>query len=273
MSTTETDRSNPRIETGSFIIAKGNDGYRVRSPLMPTQQYIVTGVPQDPQCTCADFLHPERPPEWQCPHILAVLDHLNNPQPSPEPSPEPHNGGSIPEPPPANEKKQSNGHGKGAAMLLKRSISPNGRIDSLSLEFSCPLGSMTDAEIQEQVGRMLVIQSTIVDRFLGAKPARAKNNGNGHVPPEAVSARIIGVSSIKGRYGPKRVLNVQVNDKVLNLFGSAEDLAEAMRTAGFNGEPNRLTDGMKFDLPCRVVTKPNGNYVNIERVYPADVRG
>src|SRR5579862_7657358 len=40
----------------TFIIVKGDAGYRVCSSLTPDRQYVVTGIPEDPQCTCEEFM-------------------------------------------------------------------------------------------------------------------------------------------------------------------------------------------------------------------------
>jgi hypothetical protein len=62
-------------------------------------------------------------------------------------------------------------------MLLKRSVSPDGRIDSLSIEFTAEVGGATPTEVSARAARLLALQSAIVKGFLdGAK------NGNGTQP-------------------------------------------------------------------------------------------
>lgn len=280
MKTTETDRSSGRTDT--FIIAKSDDGYRVCSPLTPATQYVVTGIPNDPQCTCADYAHPDRPPDWLCEHILAVLSKVNagheaNGNGSPVPATD--RGSSEP---PSGTGKNGNGKtpggrsSKGVLMLLKRSVSPDGRIDSLSVEFTCPIGSVTTGGIKELARVIVSLQGEIAADFLktngkngngnGSRP----HNGNGSTPANAVPGQLLGVASMPSRWGQRLFLNVLVNGQVLKFFGSQKELAQAVKSAGYPSVADCLADGYTMNLPCRVVTKPNGRYVNVERIYPAE---
>ena len=57
-------------------------------------------------------------------------------------------------------------------MVIKRSVSPDGRIDSLSVEFSCPVGDTSRAEIQRKAEEIIKLQAQIAETFRTA-------NGNG----------------------------------------------------------------------------------------------
>jgi hypothetical protein len=292
MKRTETNQGTNRLETKDvLIIAKGEDGYRVCSPLTPARQYIVSGIPSNPQCTCADFIHPDRPPDWQCEHILAVLNEVNGTNRAKiEGSPTPAGGDGSNEPPSHNG---TNGNGKsprdrkstGVVMLLKRSVSPDGRIDSLSVEFTCPIGTVTTGGIKELAQAILALQSEITAGFLRQNrnsQGRANGNGNGHtngnggkpqngdvnVPNNAVPGQLLAVASMNSRRGRLLFLNVMVNGQVLKMFGSEKQLAEAVSNAGYSNVAAYLVDGYTLNLPCRVITKPNGKYINVERVYP-----
>jgi hypothetical protein len=286
MSATQTERSNDRLEN-TFVIAKSEHGYRVCSPLTPAKQYVVSGLPENPQCTCADFMNPDAPPDWQCPHILAVLEQVNGADRSKTASPPvPADHGSS-EPPAStgkNGKKSPGGrNGKGAVMLLKRSVSPDGRIDSLSVEFTLPVGQVTSEEIKAQAGRFLSLQSQIASAFLKTTaPRNSRINGKGNgssnrngdtVPQNAVPGQLLAVASMNTRRGPKLTINVMVNGQVLKFFGSKKELAEAVTDAGFASVADHLSDGMTLNLPCRVVTVQNGKYTNVDRVYPAQAGG
>ncbi len=61
-----------RAERETLVIAKTDDGFRVHSPNAPGNVYRVTGIPDEPRCTCPDFEHHAKDPEWRCKHILAV---------------------------------------------------------------------------------------------------------------------------------------------------------------------------------------------------------
>jgi SWIM zinc finger len=263
-----------------FIVAKSDEGFRVCSALDPARQYTVTGIPDDPQCTCPDFTHPDRPPDWLCKHIQAVLEQGN------ETSPNRVNGATAPtasrgsDGPPARTTKRAAGNGKngangnGAVMLLKRSVSPDGRIDSLSVEFSCPVGAVTAADIKAQATTILALQGEIAQGFLktngnGKNGATARNGNNDAA--NAVSAQLLAVGSMNSRWGRRLFINVLVNGKVLKFFGSEKQLAGALADAGYPDVGNVLADGMTLNLSCRVVTKPSpdGKYTNVERVLPA----
>jgi len=294
MKIAETSQPTNRLEEKkTFIIAKGEAGYRVCSPLTPAKQYIVTGIPHDPQCTCEEFMHPDAPPGWVCEHIQAVLKeapHLEA-EVSGATSPAPAGNGSSVEPPSHNG-KNGNGkqprNGKGITMLLKRSVSPDGRIDALSIEFSCPIGSAAPtAGIQGLASVILALQSDIAAHFLktngngghttaagsphgknGDKPHGSNGNGNGDVPADAVPGTLLGVASMPTKRGVGQYLSIMVGDKVLKLFGTEKQLSATIAAAGYPPLRDRLADGLMLSLPCRVVTKQSGRFTNIDRVYP-----
>jgi hypothetical protein len=256
----------------TFVIAKTDDGFRVCSPLSPAKQYVVTGIPDDPQCTCPDFTHPDRPPEWQCKHIQAVLNELNGAtQPKVNVVPLASGNRGSDAPPTRTERKAPGGrNGNGAVMLLKRSVSPDRRIDSLSVEFSCPVGKVTAEELKQSAAGILALQGEIAAGFL-------KTNGNGKAlasrngETNAVPGQLLAVASMNGKWGRRLFLNVLVNGQVLKFFGNEKQLAEAVTAAGFASVADHLVDGYTLNLPCRVVTRPSqdGKYLNIERVLPA----
>lgn len=288
MKRTEPEQSNNRLETeNTFVIAKGEAGYRVCSPLTPAKQYVVSGIPNDPQCTCEEFMHPDCPPGWVCGHIQAVLKEIPHleAEPTSPISPAPAGDqGSIE--PPSHNGKNGNGkiprgrNAKGVVMLLKRSVSPDGRIDSLSVEFSCPVASATTGGIKELAQVILALQGEITAGFLktsgntkphgknGSEPHSNNGNGNSDVPSDAIPGLLLGVASMNTRRGPWLFLSVLVNERVLKLFGSQKQLAEAVKNAGYANVADRIVDGYTLNLPCRVVTKQNGKYLNVERVYP-----
>jgi hypothetical protein len=237
---------------------------------------VVTGLPGDPRCTCPDFTYHDREhdPLWQCKHIQAVLKDAGVTAPQRVNGTPVSTGDRGVTPPPAPpEKKGGNGrNGNGAVMLLKRSVSPDGRIDSLSVEFSCPVGKCSVEDLKAKAETILALQGEIAGLFLkanGKEPSPPKGNGNG--APDAVTGQLLGVASMNGKYGRRLFLNVLVNGQVLKLFGSEKQLSEAVKEAGFPSVADHLVDGFTLNLPCRVVTKPSpdGKYTNIERVLPA----
>jgi hypothetical protein len=62
-------------------------------------------------------------------------------------------------------------------MLLKRSVSPDGRVDSLSVEFSCAVDQVSAGDIKTTAFKTLQLQAEIVDGFLAGnrKEKRAED--------------------------------------------------------------------------------------------------
>jgi len=298
MKVAESSQPTNRLEQKkTFIIAKGEAGaFRVCSPLTPDRQYIVTGIPNDPMCTCPEFMHPDAPPGWVCEHIQAVLKEAPRlkAEAGGTASPAPAGNGDSVEPPSHNGKngngngKQPRGrNGKGITMLLKRSVSPDGRIDALSIEFSCPIGSAAPtAGIQGLAAVIIALQSDIAAHFLkangngrtsangsphgknGSEPHGSNGNGNGDVPADAVPGTLLGVASMPTKRGVGQYLSIMVGDKVLKLFGTEKQLGETIAAAGYPPLAGRIAAGLTLNLPCRVVTKQSGRFTNIDRVYP-----
>jgi hypothetical protein len=269
MNNQQVERQNERAATETLVIARTDDGFRVYSPANPGKSYVVSGSPEVPICTCPDFQYHEGDPRWHCKHILAVLRQPEKPA---EQTDQPdayqreerlaiENEGSLP------EKKR-------AQMVLKRSVSPDRRIDSLSVEFACPIDKATEDEITSQALHTLKLQSAIVDSFLGTQKGgngertetKTSNGADGTMP-----AQMLNVGGMDGRWGRRLFINVQVNGHVAKLFGNQKQLADAIAAAGFANRDTNVAEGTQLNLPCRVITKPSedGRFVNIEKVFPA----
>src|SRR2546428_686009 len=144
----------------TWVIARTEEGFRVYAPADPTKSYTVGGGPDDPTCTCPEFQHHEGDPRWRCKHIQAVLQQLGiNPDTYDHEERQAIQNEKLPAAPPKNG---------GAQMLLKRSVSPDGRIDSLSVEFFCGVGEIPAVEIKALARDTLELQSEIVQSFLAA---------------------------------------------------------------------------------------------------------
>ena len=158
-------------------------------------------------------------------------------------------------------------------MLLKRSVSPDGRIDSLSVEFSCAVENITAGEIKSRALKTLGLQSEIVESFLGAngktnrQRAPQANGNNGPAP-----AQMLTIGGINTKWGRRLYISFQSNGQTLKFFGSRKQLADAIVGAGFPNLAERLDEGKQLNVGCRVVTKPSedGRYVNVEQVLPTD---
>jgi hypothetical protein len=249
-----------------LIISLSDDGsFRVYSPANPTRSYTVSGTPEGPKCTCPDFEGHRNDPEWKCQHMMAVLNLLNK-------SSEPAASGEK-EPQPRKEEAMTEAI-RGLEMHIKRSVSRDDKINSLSITLSYPLESDSPSEVKDNAERLIGVLSEITDQFkqengkASEHRSATPNSGNGSVP-----AQILSVGGMKGTWGGRRLfINFDVNGQTLKLFGSRHELAKYISYAGFPDLSERIGEGTILNLPCRVVTKPSadGKYVNIERVYPIE---
>ena len=260
----------------TWVIARTEEGFRVYAPADPTKSYIVGGGPDDPTCTCADFQGHEGGPGWRCKHILAVLNQFARDGES-----DPYDAGeraAIQNETRAAE--QSAPSGNDAQMLLKRSVSPDGRIDSLSVEFSCAVDGIPAGDIKARAIRTLELQAGIVQSFLasngkenGRQPNGQPTQGPG-APNGAQSALMLSVGGINTKWGRRLYIAIQANGQTLKFFGSRKNLADALVGAGYSQLAERIDEGKALNVPCRVVTKPSedGRYINVEQVLPAEQR-
>lgn len=265
------DKRQERAVRETFVIKKTDEGHRVYAPGDPARNYLVAGSVDEPTCTCPDFEHHRGDPDWRCKHIFAILNRANV------------NGREEEDPVEREERLAMRDEARGATappqngngpsqMILKRSVSPDGRIDSLSVEFSCPVANRPAQEVTRQARKALEIQSEIVGGFLGKNgsgngdQSHERHGGNG-----AIEAKMLRIGGLDTRYGRRLYINIQVNGDTLKLFGSKKQLGDAIEAAGFPDRAERVEEGVKLDLPCRVTTKPSedGRYVNIDEVFPA----
>lgn len=271
------EKRKERATGDTFVISRTDEGFRVYSPAYPTASYIVGGSPETPTCTCPDFQYHEGDPQWRCKHILAVLNQLNRPGPQVAQT-DPYDTeerraiqDEVPQPGKAEPPAAANGTSQ---MLLKRSVSPDGRIDSLSVEFSCPVDRESVREIKSRALKTLKLQADIVESFLNGKKAEnGERNRNGNDPNGAVPAQMLTIGGMNSKWGRRLFINVQANGQSLKLFGTRKQLAEAISTAGFPNLAERIEEGVRLNIPCRVTTQPSadGKYTNIDRVLPVQI--
>jgi hypothetical protein len=278
MTNQELARRQERAEAETLVIAEIDEGFTVYSPGEPKNIYRVTGTPESPQCTCPDFQFHAQDPAWRCKHILAVQHHFGAGNGTePDPSSEAEERRAIQEESRPSRKRKatatSNTAANGAAqMVLKRSVSPDGRIDSLSVEFSCLVEAIPGEEIKTKATKILGLQSEIVASFLSP-------NGKAESQPRAVEekspavpARLVNVAGMDTKWGRRLFVNVEVNGQTLKLFGKKTQLAEHLLAAGFAEVAQHVAEGLTLNLPCRVTTEPSadGKYTNVAKVLPAE---
>jgi len=296
MDDSELEQRKTRAANETLVIAPTEGGFRVYSPANITHIFMVSGIPDLPQCNCGEFEAKKSDPEWRCKHILAVLNQRDKRQGSKPGSEAPQTrerSESEPKTSERVEKKKSKAplNGKHSQMIIKRSVSPDGYIDSLSVQFSNPTGGSTDEEIKHEAAKALKLQAEIVGEFLKGNGSRRpdsqaqeKNNGganaiekNQNSPSQpanggdsAVPAQLLNIAGMNTRGGWKTFLNVQVNGTTTKLFGDRRELGKFITAAGFASIADHISQGMMLNLPCKVVTKlsQDGKYINIERVFP-----
>ncbi len=285
-----------------LIGIREEEGIQVYSPADPEDSYLVTGTYERPACTCPDFDEGCGDPGFRCRHIVAVKHQLpreetpvrksgsarsRNGRKEAANGKTGHKDVSDPAPQPVPSVQPN------SEMLLKRSVSPDGRIDALSVELSCPISGLSAAEIMEKARRGLSLQRDITALFLETEESRSEKrgthgswDGNGSArsrisettdgsddsedtdESEAVPAKLQQVGEMNTRYGMRMFIGVQIGSDNLKLFGSRKQLGEHLVTAGYADWQSRLRPGLKLNLPCRAVTVENGEYINVERLLP-----
>jgi hypothetical protein len=276
MTTDQFEKRKERLERETFIISKTEGGFRVYSPAHPGMSYQVSGTSEALACTCPDFEYHKSDPGWRCKHILAVKTQWEKANGTP-----PKENGQEPNKTQPLLPKQASvppTNPGSSQMLIKRSVSPDGRIDSLSVEFACSIEKMPGRKIVARAENALQIQSEIVERFLKGKPKQKNQETAKEEPAKAndasgpVLAKMLMIGGMNSRWGRRLFINMDVNGKNAKLFGSRKQLADYLIAAGFPYLAPHIGEGMKLDLSCRVITKPSkdGKYLDIEKVMPIE---
>jgi len=281
MTQTQLEARTERAENGTFVISKTEEGYRIYSIHSPSLVYLVRQEGERWTCNCQDFEYHNLDSDWQCKHILAVAASQQREGAG---TLQPGNGQTAAPPasladggptdtPAKRDRKNPDGS---AQMVIKRSVSPDGRIDSVSVEFSMPVSDRTENEIKAKALKTLQLQREIVTTFLklnghagaGAPstPQAPPNGGNG----SPVFARMLDIGKMNGRWGERFFISFQVNGRNSRLFGSPKQLAEHIQAAGCDIEEGNIEAGLRLNLACRVTTKPSedGKYLNVDKVFP-----
>ncbi|MCG3198805.1 MAG: hypothetical protein GHCLOJNM_03312 [bacterium] len=289
-----------------LVVTEAERGYDVFSPDDPRTHFHVGGTPAAPTCTCPVFLR-RSDPFHRCPHILAVFGGRGG------------SGQPVPEPDSLEAEErlaiQAESSFPGAEtrraipqfpsdLTIKRSVSPDGKIDSLSVELSCPVHEADFGATVNQACMALGIQDAIVQTFLAdRRGSRTQGNGNGRPPSNGntgpqtgaygqggspsngqyrqqsnghpVRATLVSVGGMQTKSGWRLYLLVDVSGKQYKLFGNHQQLAEHLASAGHSINPVQIYPELKFNLPCQVLLEPSkdGKYTNVAKVFPAYQEG
>jgi hypothetical protein len=258
---------NGKSQEDFLIVNKTTDGYRVYSASQPGQQHFVHADLSNPACTCETFGS-----EQNCEHVRAVAEQLTEAERMELQERLAIQSGD----PKTRKKRAATRSATPVTMTLKRSVSPDGRIDSLSVEFSCPLEPNVSSAIKSKAAGMLKLQSEIAAGFLTANGS--PNNGNRQTPKRSmeeggIAAKMLYVGTYNGRYGPRLFIAFQAKGQSLKLFGTAKQLAEVVSAAGYEYRESDIAEGIYLNLPCQILTRPSrdGRYTDIDRVLPDKV--
>lgn len=303
MNDTELEKRKGRAANETLVIAPTEGGFRVYNPAAIANLYMVSGIPESPNCNCPDFQTHQDDPTWRCKHILAVVNQLEKKPETQSAAAEPReskereairSADQLPD-----KKKTKAARNVHSQMVIKRSVSPDGYIDSLSVEFLKSIDKESDEDIKRQAEKTLLLQSEIVKSFLqangngktgnhmrergsgnrpsnGASQSNANSagqdraNGQSANSDSSVPAHLLNIAGMDTKAGWTTFINVQVNGIKAKLFGEKRELAKHITDAGFANLANRIHQGMLLNLPCRVITKrsQDGKYLNIEKVLP-----
>lgn len=286
MTETQLEVRKERAGNGALVISKLDDGFRVYSVQNPSNMYHVRQEGERWTCSCPDFDFHKADTTWRCKHILAIAPYNGNHGSEPHgPAKEvaveaptaPASGGKPPRPPKAQQTSPI--PPVPVQMMMKRSVSPDGRIDSISVEFSLPVSGYSNEAIKQRALATLELQKEIVGAFLalnGSKASPVLTHQNWQPPKplngdgKPVFARMVDIGKVNGKWGERLCINVAINGRTLRLFGSAKQLAEQIQAAGYELDAANLEPGLRLNLACRVVTKPSddGKYLNVEKVLP-----
>jgi hypothetical protein len=248
-------------KNGPLVVSRTEDGFRVYAVRDRFTVYVV----KDGTCTCPEFT---ATPNVACEHVVAAerFQRMTN---GSRHAGAPNEGGDNA----MNDERNGD-----SQLTIKRSVSPDGRIDSLSVEVGFPVESLSVAEIRSRAERALEIQKEIAGRFLdgarnGTGNSSAQVRGNGNDP--SVPAELLYVGGMNGRFGRRLFLVIRTDDRNLRMYGNRRELAEHLLAAGAVGYEGRINEGLALNVPCRVVTKPSedGRYVNVAQILPVPTNG
>lgn len=166
-----------------------------------------------------------------------------------------------------------------AHMIIKRSLSPDGRIDSISVQIELVISDEPASEIKTKAGRALALQTEIVRDYIQSQepsvpgpPAKSVASQPSSGQPQGTPAELLSIGSMDGKWGHRYFLNVKVNGQTAKLFGSPKQLVFQLAKVGQLLPPEAISDGLKLNLACRAVTETSkdGRYLNVVQLYPAE---
>jgi len=260
-----------------LVLARTDDGFRIYAASDPSHIFHVTGQPHLWTCTCPDFRAGNGNGSQECAHIRAIQQHVSTPV-------VPHPGNALEPPRVTGHDERASDPDRAfpsgmAQMVLKRSVSPDGRIDSLSVEFACGVAQTSVGAIKAQALQTLQLQGAIVESFLNQRDSVETIVTDAPRPVPASdgseAAELLHIGGMNGKWGRRLFITVQANGHTLKLFGNRQQLADAIVAAGFPERAQGIAEGVELRLPCRILTAPtaDGRFRNITQVLPTGGNG
>ncbi len=258
-----------------FVTQQTPDGFCVYEPSDPHTLYLVQGIPEKPSCSCGEFQANRNNPSFRCEHITAVYGQ----RASGAQSNAVHQGSGN------NKSGNENGFATPIVytdedlsvphpqMQIKRSVSPDGRIDSLSVEFHCPV-DLDDAEdVIQQAQQSLHLQAQIMESFRREQPAQqpqSVNHGHGNNYSNGTIVQLTHIAGRQTKYGWRMYINVRINGQNALLFGTKQKLGEYLNDAGYPEMARDIREGNQLNVQCQAILKQNNNdrYPTIEKLFP-----
>lgn len=237
-------------------------------------------------CNCSDFEQKQKEDNrYYCKHIIAALaefeaeqscigvtkadtsDQTNGKVSSPS---KPNGVAKVPITFPV---KQVSAPSTQTHMLIKRSLSSDGRIDSISVEVDFGLVDEDETVVKTQALKALRLQDNIIKEFIGLEQVKEDLpeppqvvTPTSTVPEEAVNAIMtkVGLTQSKSFY----ITFELPEGKTAKLFGNQKYLSNQIAVAGFSFPAEKIIEGIVLNIPCRITTVLNGKFINVDRVFP-----
>lgn len=263
-------------------LARTNKGYLVHAG---TKTYEVIVENEKIVCNCNDFEKKQKEDSsYYCKHITAALADFEAEQSyasavKPDTAEQPNGKASSPSKPNGVAKapitfpvKQVPAPSAQTHMLIKRSLSSDGRIDSISVEVDFGLVDEDETVVKTQALKALRLQDTIIKEFIGLEQVKEDLpeppqviTPTSAIPEEAVNAIMtkVGLTQSKSFY----ITFELPEGKTAKLFGNQKYLSNQIAVAGFSFPAEKIVEGIILNIPCKVTTVINGKFINVDKVF------
>jgi hypothetical protein len=163
-------------------------------------------------------------------------------------------------------------------MLVKRSLSADGQVDSVSVTIDLAIDGLTAQEIKLKGHKALRLETELAQEYLANSPppavpgqSKAEAKAKTKAADEekfAAPARLLDIGKAKN---DTYFINVKVGGKQARLFGSARQLVTHLASIGQDLTPEAISEGLQLDYACRAVTELGGDgcYLNVVKLLPA----